>query len=136
MLSHRSSGFISVVTLPQSPVEENREVDVNEGDLGRLYRSAKIRNEYGGKTVIASAITEPPRLFTPRFRESTVGPTTGDTLLVVLTRRMRLKDDFDPHHNLSWGRQRGSGGMARETTHTPIPQPKHRQRQRSRARTP
>src|SRR5215213_256680 len=87
----------AVVTLAQSPVEQDRRTSGSERDVRGLHGTAKVGAEHGRDPVVPSSFTELAGLPAPTIRQAAVAPTRGDAEFVVLADGVRLEDDGDGH---------------------------------------
>jgi hypothetical protein len=88
---------LAVVTLAQSPVEQDRWTFRGERDVGGLHRPAKVGAEHSRDPVVPSSFTELAGLPPTPVGEAAVAPTRGDAELVVLADGVSLEDDGDRH---------------------------------------
>lgn len=81
---------VSVVTLAEPPVLQDRCVRTGERDLGGLGSAMQIRGEHDRDAIVSSSLTNLRSRHTAVGRQATVQPSGRDTGFVVLAPRMRL----------------------------------------------
>jgi len=94
---HGHPGALPVVTFPQPPVMEHRDLGLAKGNDRGLGRASQVGAEHRGDPVARAPIPQLTRLRPAPLRESAGPPAGGESRLVVLARRMGLKYQLDGH---------------------------------------